>query len=218
MTSRHKKEEVIMPKDTFFNLALPKKARLFAAISHEFSTKSFDDSAISEIIESAGIPRGSFYQYFDDKLDCYLYFVGQIQKERNELYLTILKKTDGDLFEASKQFFASNIMDVLEGSHSKFYQTMIEAHDFRLQKSLGHGNIHQLTQELYEQTNLSLLRIKSFEEFSDLVSLMLSIFFKSVGNYFHLQRKKEDSISVIAVQEKCLKMLSWLQYGVTKIN
>ncbi|MDN2453979.1 TetR/AcrR family transcriptional regulator [Lactobacillus sp. UCMA15818] len=206
-----------MPKDTFFNLAPEKKARLFAAISHEFSRKSFDDSAISEIIELAGIPRGSFYQYFADKLDCYLYFVGQIQNEQNTLYLTILEKTSGDLFEASKQFFKASITDVLEGSHSEFYQTMIEAHDFRLQRALGHGNMHQLIQKLYAQTDLSLLRINSFEEFRDLVSLMLNIFFKSVGSYFHNHSKK-DSLSVATVQESCLKMLSWLQYGVVKIN
>ncbi|KRN29900.1 transcriptional regulator [Liquorilactobacillus mali] len=218
MTSRHKKEEVIMPKDTFFNLALPKKARLFAAISHEFSRKSFDDSAISEIVEAAGIPRGSFYQYFDNKLDCYLYFVGRIQKERNELYLSILQKNAGDLFEASKQFFTVSIMDVIEGSYSEFYQTMIEAHDFRLQRSLGHGNMHQLVQKLYEQTDLSLLKIESFEEFRDLVNLMLNIFFSSIRNYFHYQQKGEKPLSVTAIQERCLTMLSWLKYGAAKIN
>lgn len=204
-----------MPKDTFFNLISEKKARLFAAISHEFSRKSFDDSAISEIIEFAGIPRGSFYQYFNDKLDCYLYFVGQIQNEQNELYLALLEKNEGDLFEASKQFFKETIKDVLEGDHSDFYRTMIEAHDFRLQKVLGHGSMHQLIQTLYAQTDLTHLHIESFEEFRDLVSLMLNIFFKSVGGYFHHHQEK-DPLSVTAVQKSCLKMLSWLQYGVTK--
>lgn len=67
---------------------------------------------------------------------------------------------------------------------------MIEAHDFRLQKVLGHGSMHQLIQTLYAQTDLTHLHIESFEEFRDLVSLMLNIFFKSVGGYFHHHQEK----------------------------
>lgn len=84
------------------------------------------------------------------------------------------------------------ITDVLEGSHSDFYQTMIEAHDFRLQRSLGHGRIHQLILSLYEQTDFSLLKIENFDEFRDLVSFLLNIFLNlSVATFISAKAKNQ---------------------------
>lgn len=70
-----------MPKATFYRLELTKKRQLFRALKKEFEYKSFADASINEIIKTAGIARGSFYQYFEDKLDCYLYFVEKLQKK-----------------------------------------------------------------------------------------------------------------------------------------
>ncbi len=58
-----------MPTDTFFNINEDKRERIIEAGIAEFSRNSFGDASISNIIEMAEIPRGSFYQYFDDLKD-----------------------------------------------------------------------------------------------------------------------------------------------------
>ncbi|MFN2364237.1 MAG: TetR/AcrR family transcriptional regulator, partial [Halarsenatibacteraceae bacterium] len=47
---------------------------------------SFNDSSISNIIEKAEIPRGSFYQYFNDLKDFYKYIIGFIADKKLEFF------------------------------------------------------------------------------------------------------------------------------------
>jgi AcrR family transcriptional regulator len=203
-----------MPKATFYNLESQKKQRLFEAALAEFSKKSFADSAISEIVRRAGISRGSFYQYFDDKLDCYLYFVGQVQSESNQLFLSCLAQEKGDLLAATRFFYQKSINSILNGPYSKFYQIMIQAHDFRLHRLLPHGNQQQLTTELYGKCDLSLLKIQKIDEFRYLVDMILNILFRSVGRYFYLQGTDYPQ-TITDVKNHCLLMLSWLSDGIS---
>lgn len=71
-----------MPKETFYNLDGAKQRRIFQAAVQEFSRRSFNEASINQIIKQAGISRGSFYQYFQDKEDIYLYMLTEIGKEK----------------------------------------------------------------------------------------------------------------------------------------
>ena len=62
-----------MPRSTFCRLAPEKQERLLEAATREFSRRSFAEASINQIIKDAGIPRGSFYMYFDDKEDLFCY-------------------------------------------------------------------------------------------------------------------------------------------------
>lgn len=73
-----------MPFATFFNLPDEKKSTILEASIAEFSVNGYQKSSISSIIKKAGIPRGSFYQYFDDKLDLYKYVIEQIGIKKHE--------------------------------------------------------------------------------------------------------------------------------------
>lgn len=64
-----------MPTETFFNLPEEKRARLLDVLLDEFSQNDYDNVSIARIAERAGIAKGSFYQYFADKKDCYLYLI-----------------------------------------------------------------------------------------------------------------------------------------------
>ncbi|MEQ8174611.1 MAG: TetR/AcrR family transcriptional regulator [Syntrophomonadaceae bacterium] len=74
-----------MPKETFHNLSEEKKKRIFDAAVQEFSERRFSDASINQIIKNAGIPKGSFYQYFADKEDIYLYMVEQMARDIHDI-------------------------------------------------------------------------------------------------------------------------------------
>ena len=71
-----------MPADTFRNLPEEKRMRIFQAAVAEFAQQPFSQASINRIVKDAGIPRGSFYQYFADKEDLYLYVITEIGKEK----------------------------------------------------------------------------------------------------------------------------------------
>ena len=58
-----------MIKKTFYNLPEEKRQRVTEAIVDEFANAEDDKVSINRIVQKANISRGSFYQYFDDKLD-----------------------------------------------------------------------------------------------------------------------------------------------------
>lgn len=74
-----------MPKSTFHNLPDEKKGRIFDAALQEFSARKFSEASINQIIKTAGIPKGSFYQYFESKEDIYLYMVEVIRQDKMEV-------------------------------------------------------------------------------------------------------------------------------------
>ena len=66
-----------MPKSTFLNLEDNKRKLITDAFLREFAIKSFDDASITEVVKQLGIAKGSVYQYFDDKLDLFMYLIGE---------------------------------------------------------------------------------------------------------------------------------------------
>lgn len=93
-----------MPKSTFNNLNENKKQKIFNAAVREFSLVRFSEASINQILRNAGIPKGSFYQYFESKEDLYLYMYRRIEAEKHKIAaLSGLDARELDVFEASIQ-------------------------------------------------------------------------------------------------------------------
>lgn len=68
-----------MPKQTYFNLSEEKKEKIIEATFDIFINTPYEDVHIRDIAKKAGISIGSFYQYFYDKDDLYLYFFTEVE-------------------------------------------------------------------------------------------------------------------------------------------
>ncbi len=60
-----------MPRPRFDKLDPEVRARVLVAAAQEFGSSSYDSASLNRIIEQAGISKGSFYYYFDDKEDLF---------------------------------------------------------------------------------------------------------------------------------------------------
>lgn len=78
-----------MPTKTFFNLPEQKRDALIQAAFEEFSNLDYNSASISRIVRELDIAKGSFYQYFQDKKDLYLYLLNLV----SEAKLALLQKT-----------------------------------------------------------------------------------------------------------------------------
>jgi AcrR family transcriptional regulator len=105
-----------MPKDTFHNLKPDKKDRIIQAAIQEFAQYHYNEANLSRIIKDAGIARGSFYQYFEDKQDLFRYLFEVMAKEKLKYLGDLLPNPEqipfvelfGQLLKGGVQFALAN--------------------------------------------------------------------------------------------------------------
>ena len=70
-----------MAKQTFLNLPEEKRVKIFNSLKKEFSRVALKDALVSNIVKDAEVPRGSFYEYFEDIDDaCYFVIVEYVKE------------------------------------------------------------------------------------------------------------------------------------------
>lgn len=87
-----------MPLETFFNLPEEKRVRLLDVLLDEFADNDYKNVSVGRIADRAGIAKGSFYQYFADKQDCYLYLIQLGMEEKTAFMRQIPPDDVSDLF------------------------------------------------------------------------------------------------------------------------
>ncbi len=113
-----------MPKETFFNLNPEKRRKIEEAILEEFSKTPIEKASISNIITNANIPRGSFYQYFEDKEDAIKYIIENFIETEQKKMCEILKSTNGNIFDASLSIFDHIIERAMIPEKFKLYKNI----------------------------------------------------------------------------------------------
>jgi AcrR family transcriptional regulator len=99
-----------MPKQTFFNLPEEKRATIMKAAMDEFAEVGFDLSSIQKIIKASGIPRGSFYQYFEDKGDLFVEVIFEIAARKLAYLKPVIDKgEDYGMFELLKELVKAGV-------------------------------------------------------------------------------------------------------------
>jgi len=86
-------KEDYMPTQRFYNLPEEKKDRITKAIIGEFSQNGVDATDVASIVRAAEIPRGSFYQYFEDMYDVTLYIINFITDEKGKHLSGLMDKS-----------------------------------------------------------------------------------------------------------------------------
>ncbi|MBT2684686.1 TetR family transcriptional regulator [Bacillus sp. ISL-37] len=139
-----------MPKQTFFNLSEQKRKKLLESAEIEFARAPLFEASIANIIKTAGISRGSFYQYFEDKDDLYFYLLEDKLKKGKIYFSALLAKHQGDVIEAlielqnyfllalsdeeEKQFLKNALLFTthrVESSFTSIWDTYLDNQEFK---------------------------------------------------------------------------------------
>jgi AcrR family transcriptional regulator len=75
-----------MPKQTFLNLSQEKRETILNAAVEEFAEYGLENASTNRIVKNSGIAKGSFYQYFEDKQDVFMYLLDVIEKKELEFF------------------------------------------------------------------------------------------------------------------------------------
>lgn len=104
-----------MPKQTFFNLPEDKRERIVTASIEEFAEHYYHKASISRIVKNAGIAKGSFYQYFEDKKDLFKFIIEKIGERKMEYLAPEMSSIDrSDFFQVVRSMYISGIKFAME--------------------------------------------------------------------------------------------------------
>lgn len=204
-----------MPKSTFFNLDKVKQQRLLKAGFQEFSRVPVYAASISNIIKLAKIPRGSFYQYFEDKFDFHAYLIQLYKKQWYQVWQQIVIDKKGDIFVASSQFFKEFLDKITSQKHAAFWNNVfitVNNDNFQAERKYLIKKHHNDQNELMIDFNLLRINISK----SELLRQQLISFIIQAFHYYLINQKKDPNN---AKQKACIyfdTLLDWLANGIKK--
>ncbi|WP_461205970.1 TetR/AcrR family transcriptional regulator [Clostridium sp. DL1XJH146] len=99
-----------MPKDTFFNLDQEKRSMIERVAIDEFAEYGYDIASVNRIIKECRIAKGSFYQYFEDKLDLFKYLMQRMAEEKIKYISDVMKNpSEVDFFTLIRELYLSGL-------------------------------------------------------------------------------------------------------------
>ena len=201
-----------MPSDTFFKLPQDKKEKILNCAKQEFTRATLQEASIKNIVETAGIARGSFYQYFDSKEDLLQYLLEEhIEKINNSIERSI-KKTNGDIFEAFICIYDYMVNECMNKNEVQFFKKIFEEiktaeDDFFVIDLKKHKP--KTMEEYYDLIDKSNLKIEGKEDFKLLIRILQAVTKKAIVSNFKYKSKKQAKLDY-------LKQLDYIKYGIIK--
>jgi len=202
-----------MPTERFYNLPAGKRKTIRDAAVEEFTRVSFEKASINKIIQAAGISRGSFYTYFEDKRDVLRYIFEDAAENFQNSWVDCAGKNNGDLWKTAETFLQYSISNTKENvlqliKNIADSETMFGAtHQLCQENSKSQQELQEM---MYRAIDTSDFKDQSMETFGKLVSMIFLELAHCMGWYYH-HREDEEKIKKIFLEK-----LEILQYGIRK--
>lgn len=203
-----------MIKKTFYNLPYEKRKRITDAVIKEFMERPNEKVSINRIIKTAEISRGSFYQYFDDKVDLIEIITKTMFEESSNKAKEILKLSCGDLFVMYIKMF-----DYF-GDYSSQKQTMkimrnivdsFKANDDLVSEYLKNRfNMALTNNEIYTMVDRQNLKFQDNESVKCLIEILTQVLKNAIFNVFVAGSDREE------VRERLVKKIDIIKQGAVK--
>lgn len=203
-----------MIKKTFYNLPYEKRKRITDAVIKEFMERPNEKVSINRIIKTAEISRGSFYQYFDDKVDLIEIITKTMFEESSNKAKEILKLSCGDLFVMYIKMF-----DYF-GDYSSQKQTMkimrnivdsFKANDDLVREYLKNRfNMALTNNEIYTMVDRQNLKFQDNESVKCLIEILTQVLKNAIFDVFVAGSDREE------VRERLIKKIDIIKQGAVK--
>ncbi|WP_444424891.1 TetR/AcrR family transcriptional regulator [Ruminococcus sp.] len=203
-----------MIKKTFYNLPYEKRKRITDAVIKEFMERPNEKVSINRIIKTAEISRGSFYQYFDDKVDLIEIITKTMFEESSNKAKEILKLSCGDLFVMYIKMF-----DYF-GDYSSQKQTMkimrnivdsFKANDDLVSEYLKNRfNMALTNNEIYTMVDRQNLKFQDNESVKCLIEILTQVLKNAIFDVFVAGSDREK------VRERLIKKIDIIKQGAVK--
>ena len=205
-----------MATERFEKLSDDKKSRILTAAREEFARVPYEEASINQIIKNAGISRGSFYTYFEDKNDLLQYVFSQDEEDSRRFFRELVIEYEGDFWKAITEWTVKVAGYLKQGTLQQRINILVNTGIMkRAVVWTENGNCMKQEKEkeqldwLMEKLDLSLLDYRgSRERFEAIVKSAHMISGLAILNLIAYQNKDTEKI----LEEFNLKM-DVLRYG-----
>lgn len=118
-----------MPKKAFFALPAKEQDGFFDTALRHFAKHPYDQASLSSLLREWGMAKGTFYLYFQDKMDLYVYLVETVLTMKHVYLKTRLIQQPDDFFQLFESLLRLETTFRLE--HPAFHQLLSMALDRR---------------------------------------------------------------------------------------
>ncbi len=200
-----------MPTSTFENLPENKKKIILEASIKEFKRVLLSDASINKIIKDANISRGSFYTYFKDIKDLYMYTLKTYQKKFYDIANEATHETKGDLIETTKKIYEKIIEDYKKDK-SEFKHIFLNMnYDISIRNQLGYDlECRYKLIELTSKIDKKSLNINTEEELFYIIDIIVGIVVHGLVEIFINDRDAES------IKQKLDKQIQIIKEGIYK--
>ncbi|MCC8060013.1 MAG: TetR family transcriptional regulator [Clostridiales bacterium] len=204
-----------MPTERFKRLPAGKRAKIRAAAMKEFSRVPYDKVSINQIILNAGISRGSFYTYFEDKRDMVQYLMLDIGAKIRVSCDEALTREAGDYFKMMLDIFdfliseSRETQEIIGLAHNIFsYQDNMEMMGYReFQKPFGCTQENEMLSWTFDKVDKNRLCTKTVEEFVTLGGMSALLLVACLKMFYDNPEKLDE------IRKYYIKGLELLKYG-----
>lgn len=194
-----------MPTKTFFNLKEDKRKRVETALIHEFGKGSFEQASITNIVNEAKIPRGSFYQYFVDKEDAVTYLIHKfILLEHQKIYEALIEKK-GDIFETALRIYDYRTKDTILNFDIGLARNILEELRRNNINIFENKDILKKEESLTKYINKDSLKINSEEDLYYFIRILTAIVRSVTVEVFSERISKEEGRKMLEKELEIIK-------------
>lgn len=203
-----------MIKKTFYNLPYEKRKRITDAVIKEFMERPNEKVSINRIIKTAEISRGSFYQYFDDKVDLIEIITKTMFDESSNKAKEILKLSCGDLFVMYIKMFDHFDDYSSQKQTMKIMRNIVDsfkANDDLVSEYLKNRfNIALSNNEIYLMVDRQNLKFQDNESVKCLIEILTQVLKNAIFDVFVAGSDREE------VRERLIKKIDIIKQGAVK--
>ena len=184
-----------MAKQTFLNLPEEKRNTIIDSLKKEFSRVALKDALVSNIVKEAKIPRGSFYQYFEDIDDAYYYLIEEYSKNIKKYLIEDLINNKGDIILSYRHLYIY-ILDMIEDKNNKDYFEKIFLNMSYEVQSMFTPNFNDGLNTIINHVDASKLNISSKFGIGYILDIVESTMMNSIIKSYKRNLSREKNIEI----------------------
>lgn len=202
-----------MPSQRFYRLPEEKQALIWKASMKEFISVPYEKVSINKIIRDAGISRGSFYTYFEDKKDLLSFLLEDTRKKWSDFCADRLEDTGGDLFLAMEALLEYGIDFCKNNDLLRLHRNLIMYPDTMVTECMENDLKFErdMEEHFLGKIDRSCLRDGTEQGLTLLAKLCTICMLAAFTEYYKCPEKEEF------IKESYKKALRLLQYGACKV-